>query len=36
MAIARDIVRRHGGDITLANRREGGLAVTVTLPAVNA
>ena len=35
MAIARDIVRRHGGDIMLANRREGGLAVTITLPAVS-
>lgn len=33
MAIARDIVRRHGGDITLKNRSEGGLRATVTLPA---
>ena len=32
LAIARSIVRGHGGDIRLANRREGGLAVTVTLP----
>lgn len=32
MAIARDIVRGHGGDILLANRAEGGLSVTVTLP----
>lgn len=32
MAIARDIVRRHGGDIALTNRSEGGLRVTVTLP----
>ncbi|MEX0694641.1 MAG: ATP-binding protein [Rhodospirillales bacterium] len=36
MAIARDIVRRHGGDISLANREEGGLSVTITLPAVQA
>lgn len=33
MAIARDIVRRHGGDIRLENRAEGGLRVTVSLPA---
>jgi signal transduction histidine kinase len=32
MAIARSIVRWHGGDITLANRPEGGLRVTVRLP----
>ncbi len=32
MAIARDIVRGHGGDVTLADRPEGGLRVTVTLP----
>ena len=32
MAIARSIVRRHGGDITLANRPDGGLRVTVRLP----
>jgi signal transduction histidine kinase len=32
MAIARSIVRRHGGDITLANRPQGGLRVTVRLP----
>ena len=32
MAIARSIVRRHGGDITLANRPDGGLRVTVCLP----
>jgi signal transduction histidine kinase len=32
MAIARSIVRRHGGDITLENRPEMGLRVTVRLP----
>ncbi len=32
MSIARSIVRNHGGDITLANAREGGLVVTVHLP----
>jgi signal transduction histidine kinase len=34
LAIARSIVRAHGGDIRMANRPEGGLAVTVALPAV--
>jgi signal transduction histidine kinase len=34
MAIARSIVRGHGGDITLANRAEGGLRVIVHLPRV--
>ena len=32
MAIARSIVRGHGGDIALANRPEGGLRVLVRLP----
>jgi signal transduction histidine kinase len=32
MAIARSIVRWHGGDITLENRPEGGLRVLVHLP----
>jgi len=32
MAIARSIVRRHGGDIALENRPERGLRVTVRLP----
>ena len=32
LAIARSIVRGHGGDIELANRAEGGLRVTVLLP----
>jgi signal transduction histidine kinase len=33
LAVARSAVRAHGGDIALANRAEGGLSVTVTLPA---
>jgi signal transduction histidine kinase len=32
MAIARSIVRGHGGDIELANRAEGGLRVVIRLP----
>jgi signal transduction histidine kinase len=32
MAIARSIVRGHGGDIELANRTEGGLRVVIRLP----
>lgn len=32
LAIARMIIRGHGGDITLENRVEGGLRVTVSLP----
>ena len=32
LAIARSIVRAHGGDIGLLNRAGGGLTVTVTLP----
>ena len=34
LAIARNIVRAHGGAITLENRAEGGLVATVRLPAV--
>ena len=34
MAIARSIVRGHGGDITLANRAEGGLRAGIHLPRV--
>ena len=33
LAIARTIIRGHGGDILLENRAEGGLSVTVRLPA---
>jgi signal transduction histidine kinase len=33
LPIARDIARAHGGDLTLANRPEGGARVTLTLPA---
>ena len=32
MAIARSIVRGHGGDITLANRAGGGLSTVIHLP----
>ena len=32
LPIVRNIVRAHGGDITLANRRGGGLRATLTLP----
>jgi len=32
LSVARSIVRRHGGEIELSNRPEGGLIVTVTLP----
>lgn len=32
LAIARDILRAHGGDIMLGNRPEGGARVTITLP----
>jgi len=32
LSTARTIVRGHGGDITLANRKDGGLRATVTLP----
>lgn len=36
LAIARSIVRSHGGDIRLRNRDEAGLQVTVTLPRAEA
>ena len=32
LSTARTILRGHGGDVTLSNRPEGGLRVTVTLP----
>lgn len=32
LAIALSIVQAHGGELTLMNRREGGLRATVTLP----
>lgn len=32
LAIAKTVILRHGGDILLANRPEGGLAVTIVLP----
>jgi signal transduction histidine kinase len=32
LPIARNILRAHGGDVTLANRPGGGTRVTVTLP----
>jgi len=32
LTVARTIIRAHGGDIALANRAEGGLRVSVTLP----
>lgn len=32
LAIARSVVRAHGGDIVLENRPEGGLRATVSLP----
>jgi signal transduction histidine kinase len=33
LPIARNILRAHGGDIILANRPNGGLRATATLPA---
>jgi len=32
LPIARNIMRAHGGDVTIANRPSGGLKATVTLP----
>ena len=36
LTIAREIAREHGGEITLSNRREGGLEAVVTLPRTSA
>lgn len=36
LSVARSIIRRHGGDITLHDRPEGGLLLRVRLPAVKA
>ena len=33
LAVARQIARAHGGEVTLANRPEGGLKARLTLPA---
>ncbi len=33
LSVARTIIRGHGGDVTLFNRPEGGLRVTVLMPA---
>ncbi|MEN7529764.1 ATP-binding protein [Cupriavidus sp. 2SB] len=34
LSIAHDIVTRHGGELKLSNRTEGGLRVSITLPRV--
>lgn len=34
LPIARDIIRAHGGDVSLRNRPEGGLEAVVTLPRI--
>ncbi|WP_211230929.1 ATP-binding protein [Chitinilyticum aquatile] len=36
LAIARNIARNHGGDLTLANRPEGGVIATLILPRTSA
>ena len=33
LGIARSIVQAHGGELSLANHREGGLEATIRLPA---
>ena len=35
LALAREITEAHGGRITLANREDGGLRVSLLLPARN-
>ena len=32
LSITRTIIRSHGGDVTLANRKDGGLEATINLP----
>ena len=32
LTVARSIIRSHSGEVTLADREEGGLRVTVNLP----
>ena len=32
LAIVRDVVQGHGGDVSLANRAGGGLVATIVLP----
>jgi len=32
LSVARSIVREHGGDVTLSNRKDGGLRVRLELP----
>jgi signal transduction histidine kinase len=34
LSIARSIILAHGGELTLSNRKDGGLHVEVTLPKV--
>jgi signal transduction histidine kinase len=33
LAVARTVIRQHGGDVELADRKSGGLRVIITLPA---
>ncbi|MGB0733828.1 MAG: hypothetical protein ACPGPF_08675 [Pontibacterium sp.] len=32
MGIARNVAHAHGGELTLTNRKTGGLEVTISLP----
>ncbi|RXF69912.1 sensor histidine kinase [Hansschlegelia zhihuaiae] len=36
LSIAKDIVERHGGEIALDNRKDGGAVLTITLPTTGA